>query len=844
MRKFIFLMVVLLFAIQGLFAQETYFQKGHSGNINEVRWSPDDSKILSHSWADSSLKLWDVKTGRQIWIAKTSFVSRNKKLGTLITYDWSPDQKIIASGSYNGTIQIWNAETGKPIRIIDAHFDDVTHVKFTPDGKWLISSSNSFEVPSEIKIWNLENGSLVKKLEGNPCTTIASTFSEDGKIFKTGNLEGEVLKWDLESGKLLNPQDSKCRIVRITDGKVGYSGDLKLKAQKEGTNVVLYETENNQKVKEFPSDESSRISILFSRNNRFLSFTGYGKIKVFDLNTNERFEVDEINSGFTVDISNDGKYFAQGGGYGDASILVSEIKTNKSFYIDGHPSTIGGISYTPDGKVLAVGGSDKIIYLFDLAQKKLLKKLVSHTEPLKQIAFSPDGKVLVSNDDEGVLKIWDWENGKILQELKSDNGINEPDKIEFSTDGKYFLIIVNGSLGIFNVKDWSLLRTIKTKEGYESKSGNMTIGYSSVPISSAAFAENGAKIITTHDDESLRIWETNTGKEIKKINVGETAPLLLVINKNQVIVPVGKWDEQKLKLFDIESGKELRTYYEEYESKFEAISLNPDGKSFITANSAGDVVLWDLTKNKAVREFDIGYSGDDSIAFSPDGKTFAVGGRNQNLFMFDAETGEKLWQLIPSYQESEIEKKLNAEAKALRDGIDKKLAERKTQAEIYVKENKGKITAKFSHYGDAESFWDQKIAESGQPNKSKLKKSKDKATVAWFTLTNNADLPIAIDTNSMYLNPKCKGLCEGAEISSRYVMELENEETRVNGYDAYSNTILPPNTTIYFSISLEHIADSKAIYLGYTFQKDNPDNDNSNDYGTKQKSYVNFADLP
>lgn len=155
-----------------------------------------------------------------------------------------------------------------------------------------------------------------------------------------------------------------------------------------------------------------------------------------------------------------------------------------------------------------------------------------------------------------------------------------------------------------------------------------------------------------------------------------------------------------------------------------------------------------------------------------------------------------------------------------------------------------KIAGKFSHYGDAESFWDQKIAESGTLNKSKLKLPKDKAKVAWFALTNDADMPVSIDTNSMIFNPKCKGLCDGAEISLRYVLELKNGETNVNGYDSYSKTILPPKTTVYFSVALEHFAASKAIYLGFTFQKDNADDKNSNDYGTEQKVYLSEKDLP
>jgi hypothetical protein len=75
-------------------------------------------------------------------------------------------------------------------------------------------------------------------------------------------------------------------------------------------------------------------------------------------------------------------------------------------------------------------------------------------------------------------------------------------------------------------------------------------------------------------------------------------------------------------------------------------------------------------------------------------------------------------------------------------------------------------------------------------------------------------------------------------------MELENGETRVNGFDMFSSTVLPPKTTVYFSVALEHFAASKAIYLGFTFQKDNADNENSDDYGTEQKLYLNAKELP
>ena len=846
MKNFLLLFFTVLFFAHVSSAQETFFQTGHTSDILEVKFSPDKSRLVSYSAGDGWIYFWNVADGRVLWRRKTGFIRKANEYYTLTSFAFSPDRKFIASGSGNGTVQLWNAETGDFLWRADAFSDSVTAVEFSPDGENIIVAGSPKQSADGIKILRARDGQAIKTLDGNPCTVIAVSFDEGGKILKTGNLDGNVFRWNLESGKQLNAEfAAACRTKRTYEWETSFSPDLKISAQRTGEKeLTVKNTETGETIKKIEAS-AYRIYSRISADGEKIIVSGYGGFTLHNLSTGESRKIAESSrTGSTTDLTSDGSLFAEGGSYGDASIKITETATVKTRFLSGHPGIIGRISYSPDGKVLAVGGGDKTVYLFDPAQKSVLKKLSGHSEPINKLAFSPDGKFLASADDDGVLKVWDWQNETMIKELKFDNGINEPQKIEFSENGGYFLIIVNGSLAIFNVKDWSLLREIRTKEGYESKSGNMTINYSSVPISSAAFAESGTKVITTHDDGTLRIWDTISGKELKKIKVGESAPLLLASGEQNAIVPIGKWDEQKLKLFDLKTGKELRTFYEEFESKFEAIALNPNGKKFITGNSAGEIALWNFDKEKAVREFDIGYSGDDSIAFSPDGKTFAVGGDNQNLYMFDVETGERLWQLIPSYEPSKMEIELEERGDKGRAEVEARKGERNKQAEIYVSANKDKITARFSHYGDAESFWDQRIAESGEPNKSKLKLPKEKASVAWFTLTNNADLPVAIDTNSMYLNPQCKGLCDGAEISSRYVMELKDGDARVNGFDMFSKTVLPPRTTVYFSVALEHFAASRAIYLGFTFQKDNPDSDYSNDYGTEQKLFLDEKNLP
>lgn len=711
MKKILLLFFAFFFCFQISNAQETFFQTGHTHDILEVHFSPDDTQLVSYSAGDGRFILWDVNSGQQIWSRKTSFIRKANESINLKEFYWSKDEKTLVTKSANDTYQTWDAKTGKVLALT--------------------------ETKPEI----------------------------------------ELIKPDKK--------------------QVSYTKDY--------DNITVSE---NGETKEFKR---------FGNNSAF-------------------------------DTSNNGEMLAEGAGWGDASIKITNIKTGKSWFLDGHPSVVGGIAFSPDGKFLAVSGSDRFIHVFDIATKSVVKKLDGNSKPLKSISFSPNGEYLSVLNDDGEMSVWHLADEKLLRGAKAMRGIFRTISNEFSKDGKYFLFVNDGDFGVWQTSDLKQLDGFKTAEKYESRSGQMSIRYDRVPVYSATFINDGKEIIASHYDGTWRVWNVKSGKQIKKINLNENAKFLVSLGNQKVIAVVhGKDrsnDEMKIKIFDCKNGTEIKRFDDEDTSYIEAITLSPNGKDFVTSDISGDVYLWNINKSKPVREFDIGFSGDDAIAFSPDGKTFAVGGRNQNLFLFDVETGEKLWQLIPSYQPSELEIKLEERGKKGRAEVEERKAEREKQAEVYTSENKNKITAKFSHYGDAESFWDQKIAESGERDRSKLKLPKEKASVAWFTLTNDADLPVSINTNSIIFNPKCKGLCDGAEISSRYVMELKNGNTRVNGFDMYSSTILPPKTTVYFSVTLEDFKASKQIYLGFTFQKDNPDSDYSNAYGMEQKLYLSEKDLP
>jgi len=718
MKKILFIFFTVLSLAQFTNAQETYFQTGHTHDILEVHFSPDDAQLVSYSAGDGRFILWDVKSGRQIWTRKTSFIRKANENTNLKGFYWSTDGKTLVTKSANGTYQTWDALTGN----------------------------------------------------------------------------------------ILALAETKPEIELITPSKkeISYTKDY------------------------------SKITV--SENGETKEFKRFGN-----------------NS--ALDTSNNGEMVAEGAGWGDASIKITEIKTGKSWFLDGHPSMVGGIAFSPDGNSLAVGGSDKFIYVFETATKSVVKKLNGNGKPLKSISFSPNGEYLFALNNDGEMNVWHLPDEKLLRSAEAMRGIFRTISNEFSKDGKYFLFVNEGDFAVWQTSDLKQLSGFKTAEKYESEGG---IGYDRVPVFSAAFINEGKEILASHYDGTWRVWDVNSGKQIKKFSINEDAKFLVNLGNQKVIAVVhGKDrnnDEMKIKIFNTENGVKEKQFDGERTNFIEAIVLSPNGKNFITSDIGGDVLLWSIDKSKPIREFEIGFSGDDSIAFSPDGKTFAVGGRNQNLFLFNVETGEKLWQLIPSYQPGELEMKLTEEKDKRQAVLNDAKNKLDAQAAIDTEKYKKQIFITFDHYGDASDAGEKRMVESSEAKESKTIKSRENANAVWLRLRNDSPLPVEIPTQSMYPpNGKCffefsdklkiNGLCDGAEISVWHGLKDKNGKWIPFGFDFGSSAILLPKTSVLFSVPLKILKDGNRMAFSFTFQNI-IDAQKIDDYGTAKELSFGEKDLP
>ncbi|HZH31772.1 MAG TPA: PQQ-binding-like beta-propeller repeat protein [Pyrinomonadaceae bacterium] len=313
---------------------------GHTRDVSEVKFNPDATRLISYSAGDGWLCLWEVKSGRLLWRSKTEFIQKADEYYTLTSFAFSPDRNLIASSSGNGTIQLWDATTGRFLWRADAHQDSVTAIEFSPDGKTIASAASPEESEDEIKILRVDDGQIIKKLEGKSCTVIAMKFDENGKLLRTGNLDGSVSEWNLGTGKQnVSAPALPCRIRRTYQWETSFPPDLKISAMRTGEKeLTLTDTQTNTVRKKLEA-EAYRVYSKFSADGKKIIVSGYGGFTFYDLATGETRKIDEFSgTGSTIDLSRDGSLFAEGGSYGDAAIKITDTKTGKSWSLGGRSS--------------------------------------------------------------------------------------------------------------------------------------------------------------------------------------------------------------------------------------------------------------------------------------------------------------------------------------------------------------------------------------------------------------------------------------------------------------------------------------------------------------------------
>jgi WD40 repeat protein len=367
-----------------------------------------------------------------------------------------------------------------------------------------------------------------------------------------------------------------------------------------------------------------------------------------------------------------------------------------------HDST--AIAYSPDGKVLASGGSDNVIRLFDASTGMELRRLAGHLArtfnpsvdretsfdllvgsmgkgAVTSVAFSPDGKTLASGGWDEMVRLWDLQTGKELNRL-----VGHKDgmvaTVVFSPDGKYLasrggndgtVILWDASSGkeirrhekVARISFWRFNRDMPLAFTPDSKAlvagdrkvvrfWDVATGQETRQLevhgtfcASLAFSADGRLLATGGDDKdedcSLRLWDVETGKELQRCQmVKHDYPPISLAFCRQGTHLASVWEEQDSYIHDVSTGKVVHRLNHHWASR---LVCSPDGQTVVTAGNGCEALRhWDAATGKELfLEFEGHLKAVSSVAVSPDGKYVASAG--EDVRIWDAATSKQVRQI-------------------------------------------------------------------------------------------------------------------------------------------------------------------------------------------------------
>jgi WD40 repeat protein len=388
----------------------------HPGPLKTVVFSPDGTRALTGCIAltkstdpaqkkpegfSGEAKLWDVATGDPI----NQPLRQSKPIWAVA---FSPNGRILLTGSEGGDVQFWSAATGLPLFTFQNQLGNVNSVAFSPDGKTALTS-RTYEKASAM-LWEVPSGlgEVVPFVRAPGAHAFA--FAPNGANLVTGGADGKVRWWDLAKKKETHfPSRHRHGVFALAfspDGKILASGGP-------DANIQLWDAATGKPLPKPLGPHEGALAMAFSPDSKTLLTGGHmSKTVLWDVASRRPLGPPLSHSNWVRALAfyPDGTKYVVGTDHG----TIQAWDTVKGKPVGApmrHQRGVNALAFSPDGKILASGGDDDVASLWDAATSLPLRAPLQHDGPVRSVAFSRDGTILLTGTENRSARIWDVATG-------------------------------------------------------------------------------------------------------------------------------------------------------------------------------------------------------------------------------------------------------------------------------------------------------------------------------------------------------------------------------------------------------------------------------------------------
>lgn len=618
------------------------------GPIESVAYGPDGRRVVLGSW-DGNARVVDVTSGAAPVMCRHG--------GFIHAVDYAHNGSMIATGANDRLVRVWDAATGKPLQTFEGHHDAVLSVAFSPDDRWLLSSSYD----GTARLWDVASGAPLAVLQGHSWWVWQAAFSADGARIVTAGQDGRAVVWAVaqRGGNLVceklteflghnGPVQTACF---SPDGREIASGG-------EDGRILIWKPDEIQPVdlaariaglsedapphRALAGHDAAANSVVYSADGRLIASAGNDNVvKIWDAPSGKLIKTLRGHGGRvrSCDFSPDGQFILSGSHDAQAKVWslegYREIRVLKGKLLEGHSDIVLSARFSPDGREIVTSSRDRTARTWNAATGEPLKVLDEGHEFLATSAvFFKDGRRVLTAAGDNTVRMWNVAAGTQTILIRNTGRIGA---LALSHNEQW---IVAGSVGsaaqIFRAEDGSPLQTLAPETESPQQAAVTALAFSaddrlllvgdvhgrcrvwarakesdkwterhlwrnhSRRITAAAFLPDGSRALTASLDNSVAQWDLAAGDEstslILKHPEGVTSMALLPGGKRAVTT----CDDGKLRLWDVDTAQVVAEMSSE-DDALHFVNVSPDGLRALTTNSVTRKVrLWDLQTHQQV----------------------------------------------------------------------------------------------------------------------------------------------------------------------------------------------------------------------------------------------------